>query len=144
MVIVSACLAGIKCRYNGQEATNKEILKLVDKKQAIPLCPERLGGLPVPRKRAEIVNGGGLKVLAGKAKVITEDGEDVTYNFIQGAEKVLNIAQKLGITHAIMKSMSPSCGCNGIYDGSFSGRIILDDGVCTALLKQNGFDITCI
>lgn len=126
-ILVSACLLGIECRYDGKSKPNKKVLKLAKKKILIPVCPEILGGLPTPREPAE---------KRGK-KVITKSGKDVTKQFEKGAREVLKIAKILGIKKAILKQKSPSCGCGKIYDGSFSGRIIEGDGVTTALLKKN-------
>jgi uncharacterized protein YbbK (DUF523 family) len=140
MIIISACLAGINCKYDGGNNLNKKILELVKKGKAIPLCPEQLGGLTTPREPAEC-NGDGSMVLNGKAKVITRSGRDVTDNFIKGAKEVLRLAKKLKVKKAILKARSPSCGADKIYDGSFSGRLIDGNGVLAALLKKNGIKV---
>ena len=103
----------------------------------IPVCPEKLGGLPIPRPPAEIKNGQGRDVLAGKARVKNKSGKDVTVNFIKGAKEVLKIAKALEVKEAILKARSPSCGCDKIYDGTFTGKLTRGDGVTTALLKKN-------
>jgi uncharacterized protein YbbK (DUF523 family) len=131
MKICSACLLGIKCRYDGKNKRNEKILELAKKEILIPVCPEQLGGLPTPREPAE---------QKGK-KVITKSGKDVTKNFKKGARQVLKIAKFLGIKEAILKQKSPSCGCGQIYDGSFSEKIIKGNGVTTALLKRNGIKV---
>jgi uncharacterized protein YbbK (DUF523 family) len=144
VIIVSACLAGIECKYDLTSAKDDKVVRLVAQGAAIPVCPEQLGGLTTPRPPAEIVGGSGEDVLSGKAKVITQDGKDVTQNFIKGAKEVLKIAKLVNATHAILKSKSPSCSIGKIYDGSFKGKLISGDGVCTSLLLQNGIKIKCI
>lgn len=140
--LVSACLLGEKCRYDGQSKPNEEIIALSKKEELVPVCPEQLGGLPTPRSPSEIVGGDGRDVLKGAAKVMTEEGRDVSQNFVKGAQAVLEAAQREGITEAYLKSKSPSCGCNGrIYDGTFSGTLKEGDGVTTALLKKNGLKV---
>lgn len=144
MILVSSCLAGIPCRYDARPKTNKDIMALVDSGQAIPVCPERLGGLPIPRPKAEIFGGDGEDVLNGFAIVHTDDWKDVTESFVKGAEAVLKIAKDNGIRYAILRANSPSCGCGCIYNGSFSGVKHGGDGVTTALLKRNGIIVDSI
>jgi len=127
VILVSACLLGIKCRYDGKSKPNKKVLKLAKEKILIPVCPEILGGLPTPREPAE---------QKGK-RVITKSGKDVTKYFKKGAKEVLKIAKILGVKKAILKQKSPSCGCGKIYDGTFSDKIIKGDGVTTKLLKKH-------
>ena len=110
--------------------------------QLIPVCPEESGGLQTPRPPAEIVGGDGDAVLDGKAKVMTEDGTDVTRAYLKGAHHALQVAQSHGATHVILKARSPSCGCGDIYDGTFTGTLTVGDGVTTALLKRHGITIT--
>lgn len=131
MKLCSACLLGIKCRYDGKSQSNKKVLELAKKELLIPVCPEQLGGLSTPRNSSEIKEN----------NVFTKDGEDVTLQFNQGANEVLRIANLLGVKEAIMKQKSPSCGCGEIYDGSFSGVVISGDGVTTSLLKKNGIRV---
>jgi len=131
MKICSACLLGIKCRYNGKSKRNKKILELAKKEILIPVCPEQLGGLPTPREVAE---------RKGK-KVITKSRKDVTKKFKEGARQVLKIAKLFGVKETILKQRSPSCGCGEIYDGTFSGKIIKGNGVTAALLKRNGIKV---
>lgn len=140
MKIVSACLIGIRCRYDGKSKSNKEIMRLFQEEKLIPLCPEQLGGLTTPREPAELT-GDGLEVLNGKAKVIRKSGKDVTENFLRGAKETLKIIKLLRIKEAILKQRCPSCGCGMIYDGTFSGRLVKRDGVTAALLKLNGIKI---
>ncbi|MEW6097238.1 MAG: DUF523 domain-containing protein [bacterium] len=142
MIIVSACLAGIECKYDATSANDDKVSTLVAQGKAIPVCPEQLGGLPTLRPRAKIIGGEGKDVLIGNAKVKTEDGRDVTQNFIKGAQQTLKIAKLVGAKHAILKSKSPSCGCGKIYNEK--DKLIQGDGVCTSLLKQNGIRVECI
>jgi uncharacterized protein YbbK (DUF523 family) len=141
MKLVSACLVGINCRYDGKNSLDSKLFKSFKKDELIPLCPEQLGGLPTPREWNEIVGGTGEDVLKGKAKVITSSGRDVTKNFIRGAEETLMTAKSLGIKEAILKSKSPACGCGEIYDGTFSGKLSKGDGVTAAILKSNGVKV---
>ena len=130
-ILCSACLLGIKCRFDGQSKPNERVLELAKREILIPVCPEQLGGLPIPREAAEQLGG----------KVINKSGQDVTENFQQGAQKVLNLAKLLNIKEAILKQRSPSCGLSQIYDGAFSKTVIKGDGVTAALLKQNGIKV---
>jgi uncharacterized protein YbbK (DUF523 family) len=132
MKIVSACLAGIKCRWDGESEPNEIVMKLVREGNAIPVCPEQLGGLPTPRLPAEQKGD----------KVYTKDGRDVTDEFVNGAEKGLRIAKLCGCKEAILKANSPSCGSGKIYDGTFTGKLINGDGIFAKLLKQNGIKVT--
>lgn len=115
---------------------------MVDEGRAIPVCPEVLGGLPVPRSRYEIRDGIGEDVLSGSARVVASDGKDVTVAFIAGATRVLELAKKHGIKRAIMKSKSPSCGFGKIYDGTFAGILKRGNGVAAAMLIKNGISVT--
>jgi len=134
MLGISACLGGIACRYDGQSNTIPELLQLVDDGLAIMICPEVLGGLPVPRRPAEIQKGDGFDVWRNQSRVVDTDGEDVTELFKQGAVKAYNEIEKLQISGLILKERSPSCGSGLIYDGSFSGNRIAGVGVATAYL----------
>lgn len=141
MILVSACLLGVNCKYNGKNNENLEILQLIKKKGAIPICPEQLGGLTTPRLPAEIKGGEGIDVLNDYARVIRNDGIDVTEAFIRGAKETLKIAEEFDINHAILKAKSPSCGVGEIYDGSFSNQLIKGDGVTAALLKTRNITV---
>lgn len=140
-VIVSACLAGETCSYNGRSHPCELVQQLVKEGRAIIVCPECLGGLPTPRPPAEIYNGSGKDVLEGKAKIFNNEGKDVTEAFLQGAYQALKIALKEGAKLAILKERSPSCGCNKIYDGTFSGKLHDGQGVTAALLTAHGITI---
>lgn len=142
--LVSACLLGVNCRYDGGNSRNEDALKQNETDELIPVCPEEAGGLPTPRPPVEIVGGDGNDVLDGKAKVLTADGVDKTEEFLKGAKHALTLAQSQGATSAILKSKSPSCGCAKIYDGAFSGKLVSGDGVTTALLKRHGIKVISV
>ncbi len=135
MILVSGCLSGNNGFYNGKIEASEPVKKLVLENKAIPVCPELLGGLKIPRERSEIKGGTGKDVISGKCRVVTEFGKDVTNHFIDGAESVLTLAKKYKAKRAILKSLSPACGCGEIYDGTFTKVIIKGDGVTSALLK---------
>lgn len=139
--IVSACLAGIQCRYDQKHQKEDRILELVRNGKAIPVCPEQIGGLSTPRPPAEIVGGDGEDVLDGKAKVIDIHGNDVTEAFIQGAYETLKIAKEIGATEAILKERSPSCGSCMIYNGEFTGNKKPGSGVTAALLRRHQIQV---
>ncbi|WP_055667610.1 DUF523 domain-containing protein [Desnuesiella massiliensis] len=141
MILVSACLCGINCKYNARNNYNENIYNLLEKGEAIPVCPEQLGGLTTPRACAEIVGGEGKDVLLNKAKVMNKDCLDLTGNFIKGAMETLKIAKALKVEKAILKSNSPSCGRGIIYDGSFSNKKIKGNGVTAELLLQEGIEV---
>jgi len=139
--IVSACLAGINCTYNGKNKLKRSIRKLVRDGTAVPVCPEVLGGSSIPRESCEISGGDGGRVLAKRAKVRTRSGKDVTGELVSGARKTLLLAKRLGIKRAILKSKSPSCGRGMIYDGTFKGGLRKGDGVTAALLLKHNIKI---
>ena len=141
-VIISACLLGVRCRYDGGDSRNETAIQQQKTYELIPVCPEEAGGLSTPRPPAEIVGGDGDDVLNGNAKVMTDDGADVTAAYLKGARHALQVAQSHGATHVILKARSPSCGCGDIYDGTFSGTLTTGDGVTTALLKRHGITVT--
>ena len=128
--LVSACLMGLKTRYDGQVFTSRPCELVLDDAIWLPVCPEQLGGLSTPRTTADLVGGDGHDVLAGRARVVNKDGDDVTENFILGARQVLEIALRQKISGIFLKSGSPSCG--------LTPRL----GVTAALLSQHkGFYI---
>ncbi len=142
MKLVSACLLGINCNYKGKSKLTKKLLEEFKEGGMYPVCPEILGGESIPRPPAEIKQGTGSDVLAGKVKVVNPTGEDVTSEFLKGASETLRIAKAVGAKEAILKARSPSCGSGKIYDGTFSGTLVDGDGVTTALLKKNGIRVT--
>lgn len=131
MKIVSACLAGIECAYDGKSRLNKKVVELIKKGGAIPVCPEQLGGLPTPRIPSERKG----------TRVINKNGQNITDNFIKGAQEALKITKMTGCDCAILKSRSPSCGYGIIYDGTFSKRLIKGNGVFTDMLLKKGIDV---
>ncbi|RUT79976.1 DUF523 domain-containing protein [Ancylomarina longa] len=135
MIIVSACLAGIKCKYDGKDNLMPEIQQMVLKGEAIPLCPEQIGGLSTPRIPCEIIKKG------NSIKVIGENQKDYTKQFKIGSIKVADIAKILECEIAILKANSPSCGYGKIYDGTFSGRKIMGNGLTAELLASKGIKI---
>lgn len=132
MKLVSACLVGINCRYDGKSKLDRKCLKLFEKGGLIPVCPEQLGGLSTPRESIEIQRNN---------KVLTKSGKNVTKNFTQGAKETLKTAKALKIKEAIFKTKSPSCGSGLIMDGSFSGKLVKGDGITTVLLKKSGIRV---
>jgi len=131
-IIISACLLGEPCRFDGQGKHNSSLLEVLKNKHLISVCPEVEGGLTIPRPPAEI-NGN---------RVLRESGEDVTRQFEVGAELCVTAGIGARATLAILKSRSPACGCGQVYDGSFSKTLISGDGIFTQLLKKSG--IECI
>jgi len=131
VVLVSACLIGENCKYNGNNNLSLKVLDFIKGKTVIPVCPEVLGGLPVPRPPAEIVDG----------IVKTENGISVDKEFRLGAEKALTIAVNEKVDVAILQSRSPSCGVKEIYDGTFSNRKITGIGMFARMLKENNIKI---
>ena len=132
MVIgVSACLLGENCKYNGGNNYSEKTLESVKGHEVVPVCPEVLGGLPIPRKSAEIVDG----------VVRHKDGSSVDAEFRDGAKKALQILLNKKAEIVILQSRSPSCGVGTIYDGTFSGNLISGNGVFVELLKQNGIKV---
>jgi uncharacterized protein YbbK (DUF523 family) len=136
MYIVSACLAGINSRYDGRDNENKIILQLMKEGKAIPLCPEQLGGMPTPRTPCEICVDE-----SGNKRIISKEGKNFTKEFEEGAEKVLKVAQALGVRKVILKAKSPSCGYGFVYDGTFSGRLVEGNGLAAELLIRNGIEV---
>lgn len=130
-ILVSACLLGLPCRYDGMSKPNGAVIALKDKYELVPFCPEIYGGLETPRTPSERVGD----------RVLMKNGRDVTENYARGAEGALYLCQALGIKKAILKERSPSCGSGMIYDGCFVGRLAIGDGVTAELLKKNGIDV---
>ena len=130
-ILISACLLGVKCRYDGKGKEYAVMGALPESIRLIPVCPEQLGGLSTPRPKAEIKAG----------RVINIEGTDVTNAFRRGAEEVLRMAELFGCRFAILKENSPSCGKDRIYNGDFSGVIVSGDGICAELLCQHGVKV---
>lgn len=127
-ILVSACLLGVSCRYDGKSKANEAVLALREKYNLIPVCPEVFGGLPTPRVPSERIAD----------KVMMEDGHDVTENYMRGADEAVRLCELYGIKIAILKERSPSCGKGKIYDGTFSGTLTPRDGVAAERLMAIG------
>jgi len=131
MILVSACLVGVNCAFDGRSRSHRKVLELMRTGKLIPICPEQLGGLPTPRDSAEQIKG----------KVITRNGKDVTAQYVLGAKEGLFIAQLTGCKKAILKARSPSCGPKQIYDKTCPTSLIKDYGVFAKLLKENNIEV---
>lgn len=143
-VLVSACLLGERVRYDGTGKSSADaiLVRWIAEGRVVSLCPEVAGGLPVPRRRAEIAGGrGGGSVLAGAATVVDESGEDVTESYLAGARLALSVIRESEIGVAVLKEGSPSCGSGFVYDGTFTGRRVLEYGVTAALLREAGIAV---
>lgn len=138
MIIVSACLLGVKCRYDGGSSPDERLQSMASEGAFIPLCPEQLGGLPTPRVHAQIVDGNGEDVINGIAKVMDSNNKDVTGQFLKGAEEVREIARLMKVKTVILKEKSPSCGVRFI---SKSGVTEEGMGVTSALLMREGIHV---
>ncbi len=130
-LLISACLLGVSCRYDGKSKPMKDIEKLMEKYELIPVCAEIFGGLSTPRVPAEI---------SGE-KVITKDGRDVTEEYTRGAEEVLRLGKLFGAKKALLKERSPSCGSGIIHNGKFDGGLVPGFGKTAELLLAEGFEV---
>ena len=130
-ILVSACLLGVACRYDGRSKSYPGIEELMARHTLIPVCPECYGGLPTPRPPAEQRGD----------RVITQNGLDVTVQYQKGAQEALKLAQRYGCTWAILKERSPSCGAGTVYDGTFTHTQVPGDGITARLLAENGIHV---
>ena len=130
-ILVSACLLGLNCKYDGENNRNEKVLEYVKDKEVIPVCPEIFGGLPTPRIPSEIVGD----------KVLNREKIDVTKEYQKGADETLYLAKLFNVKKALLKESSPSCGSNTIYDGTFSKNKKEGMGITAQLLKENGIEI---
>ena len=130
-IMVSACLLGQNCKYNGGNNYSEKVTQYIKGHEIIPVCPEVAGGLPTPRATCEIVNG----------VILNKDGESKDKEFRDGAELCLQKALEESVDLVILQSRSPSCGVKQVYDGSFSGKLIDGHGVFAELLIQNGINV---
>lgn len=140
-ILVSACLLGVNCRYDGGNGRQEGLIGLIEKYNFIPVCPEQLGGLETPREPAEQL----VKSVTdghNEIRVVDRLGKDVTDSFFKGAEETLKLARLYGCKRAILKERSPSCGHGCIYDGTFSGTKVPGDGVTARLLEENGIHVS--
>ncbi len=133
-ILVSLCLLGVPCRYDGKAKTYPELADFLENESVwhVALCPEEEGGLPTPRPPAEIQPDG---------RIVNRRGEDVTDYFRKGCEKVLSVVRRYHVRRAILKTLSPSCGYGKIYDGTFSGKCKQGNGLCAQMLKKEGVRI---
>ena len=130
-ILVSACLLGINCKYDGTNNLNEKVLDYIKDKEVIPICPEILGGLSTPRPPSEIILD----------KVVNNEQKDVTKEYRKGAEESLKLAKLFKVKKALLKAKSPSCGCGKIYDGTFTKTLIDGDGITTQLFKENNIEV---
>ncbi len=131
MILVSKCLLGFPCKYNGGSNLNEAVIAFLKDKEYIAVCPEQLGGLPTPRIPSEISGD----------RVINEEGIDVTLNYHEGAKKAMMMADGKHIEMAILKSNSPSCGKDHVYDGTFTHTLVLGDGIFVQYLKEKNIPV---
>jgi len=138
VIIVSACLLGLPTRYDGCQCANDEVLSAIGSRTVVPVCPEQLGGLATPRPAHFLDEGTGEEVLAGRSRVVNDDGEDVTEEFLRGSRAVLRIAELAGAREAWLKERSPSCGVQVTSHGE---EKVPGPGVATALLRSRGIRV---
>ena len=130
-ILISACLLGLPCRYDGASKPQLWVEELARRHELIPMCPEQMGGLPTPRNPSERRGD----------RVVMRTGEDVTEQYRRGAACALRLYQRLGCKAAVLKERSPSCGCGAVYDGTFTGTLTAGDGVTAALLQAHGIRV---
>lgn len=141
-VLISACLLGVRCRYDGDCSVYEGALELARSGLAVPVCPEQMGGFPTPRPRAWLLGGDGRAVLEGRAKVVNERGKEVTKGFLRGAEETLRLARLLKVRRALLKSGSPSCGVLAVYIACGKEPLLMPGmGVAAALLEREGLEL---
>lgn len=130
-LLISACLLGRNCKYNGGNNYTPLVEALGERYELVPVCPECLGGLPIPHEPSERVGD----------RVLSRSGEDVTAAFRRGADRTLEAARRCGARRAVLKERSPSCGCGAIYDGTFTGTVVPGDGLTAELLLAAGIEV---
>lgn len=130
-ILVSACLLGVSCRYDGRDNYCDLLDRLKGRHHLIPVCPESYGGLPIPREPSEIRG----------ERVVSRSGENVTSQFHRGAEALMRLAEYFDCEFAVLKERSPSCGAGQIYDGSFSKKLTAGDGIFAGMLKSKGIQV---
>ena len=138
-VLVSACLAGRPCRYDGTPSPDPEVVRMVAEGRAVAICPEEAGGLPTPRPPAELSGGDGLAALEGRARVVRFDGTDVTDAFVRGAAAAVELAVARGCHKAMLRAHSPSCGVSASYQ---DGELRPGPGVAAAALAREGLQLS--
>ncbi len=140
-VLVSACLLGLRSRYDAEAKERGAALALLDRCVCLPVCPEQMGGLPTPRPKSHLAGGDGRAVLLGEAKVTSDAGQDVTPAFLRGAEECVKLAKLFGVTRAYLKQRSPACGWGVVaVDGEEREGV----GVAAAALDAAGVQIVAI
>jgi uncharacterized protein YbbK (DUF523 family) len=132
VILVSACLLGEPCRYDGRSKPCREVIALGQRYTLVPVCPEQAGGLPTPREPSEIQPGGGVRSVSGR---------NVSFEYMRGASVCLRTMRESGALLAVLKARSPACGSGAVYDGSFSGTLTEGDGIFAGLLKKRGFPV---
>lgn len=130
-ILVSACLLGVDCKYSGGNNYNEKVLKYIKDYEVIPICPEIMGGLSIPRHPSERIGD----------KVLTNQDTDVTAEYIKGANETLKLAKLFNVKKALLKAKSPSCGKGKIYDGTFTGTVIEGNGVTVDLLEAYDIEV---
>lgn len=140
-LLVSACLLGVACNHEGRGSWRAVMKELGQRYRLVPVCPEVLGGLSTPRPAAEVQGGDGDDVLSGVAGVVNVEGGDVTAAYRRGAEAAVAVARAAGVTRAVLKARSPSCGSSAVYDGTFSRRLVAGQGVTAAALRAAGIEV---
>lgn len=141
-ILISACLVGLNTRFNGGNKKDENLARLSKQSHVVFTCPEQLGGLPTPREPAEIEFGKSARdVFEGNGKVFSISGIDQTKEYLNAANKTLAFCKENGVSIAILKLKSPSCGSQKIYDGSFTGNVIDGEGLVTYLLEKNNIKV---
>ena len=130
-LLISACLLGCRCRYDGASKPQPWIAALAERHELVPVCPEQMGGLATPRPPAERQGD----------RVMTKEGADVTAQYRRGAEEALRLCRLFHCQAALLKERSPSCGCGSVYDGTFTGVLTASDGVTAELLRAEGVPV---
>jgi uncharacterized protein YbbK (DUF523 family) len=138
VIIVSACLLGVNCRYSGMSKKDDKVIEFLVGKNFVPVCPESFSGLPIPREPADFDRGDGTMTKTGKNQVIQRDGTDVTKQFLRGATEAMKICKLAHATSAILKDRSPSCGVHQVYN---EGALVNGVGILTAMLMQEGVKV---
>ncbi|MCD6162071.1 MAG: DUF523 domain-containing protein [candidate division Zixibacteria bacterium] len=139
--LISACLVGLRCRYDGRTKTLPNLAEYENKYNLTPVCPEIEGGLDVPRPKSWIENGSGKDVLDGNTIVVNENGQDVSLSYLDGAKKVLELARSKDARVAILKSKSPACGCGQVYNAD---KLVNGNGVTAELLMSHGIKVIAV
>jgi len=141
VVLVSACLCGVCCRFDGKDDLSDELMDRLADCLVVPVCPEQLGGLATPRVPADFRDGSGPEALDGQARLVRRDGVGVTDAFVRGAREALKIAARVGARRAFFHERSPSCGVESVY---VEGSLVPGCGVATALFRRSGIEVTAV